>query len=229
MSRGWLVLDLCGPMLAFGGVAIDQVGPTRSFPAASMLTGLLANALGWHWSDRDRHAALQERLIFAAAQTRGGDLVADTQNAKLDANDRGWTTRGAPDGREGGTYGAPHRRFREFLGDAHLVVAVRLSPEDATPSLDDLAGALDRPARPLFIGRKGCLPTRPIHRGCVSAGSAHDALLAAGCAGLRSQWPEGEGPEGDRRIDLPDIRNWRTGLHSGSRPVMEGRLMGTAP
>ena len=42
----WLVLHLEAPLLAFGGVAIDQIGIIRDFPAASMLTGLLANALG---------------------------------------------------------------------------------------------------------------------------------------------------------------------------------------
>ena len=43
----WLVLRLEAPLLAFGGVAIDQVGVTRDYPAASMLTGLLASALGY--------------------------------------------------------------------------------------------------------------------------------------------------------------------------------------
>lgn len=41
-----LILDLCGPMMVFGGVAVDQVGPVRDFPALSMTSGLVANALG---------------------------------------------------------------------------------------------------------------------------------------------------------------------------------------
>ena len=35
---------------------------------------------------------------------------------------------------------------------------------------------------------------------------------------------EGEGPDGDRILDLTDLRNWATGLHAGSRRVVEGRL-----
>jgi CRISPR-associated Cas5-like protein len=63
-------MRLEGPLLAFGGVAIDQVGITRDFPAASMLTGLLANALGWERPQWQAHQALQDRLIFAARRDR---------------------------------------------------------------------------------------------------------------------------------------------------------------
>ena len=54
MTRRWLVLCFRAPLMALGDITIDQVGPTRDFPSASMLTGLLANALGWHWSERQR-------------------------------------------------------------------------------------------------------------------------------------------------------------------------------
>ena len=41
-----------------------------------------------------------------------------------------------------------------------------------------------------------------------------------------------EGPESDTLVDhateLADLRNWRTGLHSGSRHVVEGLVMGEA-
>ena len=42
-----LIMRLESPLMAFGGEAIDNLGVIRSFPAASMLTGMLANALGW--------------------------------------------------------------------------------------------------------------------------------------------------------------------------------------
>lgn len=95
MNR-WLKLDLAGPMLAFGGVAIDHVGPTRDFPAASMLTGLFANALGWHWRDGAAHQSLQDRLVFGAAVIAEGRALTDSQNVRLEKTDRGWTTWGIP-------------------------------------------------------------------------------------------------------------------------------------
>ena len=230
-EHAWLVLRFEAPLLAFGGVRIDQVGPTREFPAASMLTGLLANALGLHWRDWQAHQQLQDRLVFGVRWEREGEAgpLVDIQNARMEKSDRAWTWRGEPESRAGASYGGPHRRHRSYLMDAALTVAARLAPSDTGPDLDALAAALERPARPLFIGRKGCLPSQPLLRGRVQAGTAYEALtviepLDAAAPDGRAQWPLGEGPGGDGVFDLCDLRNWRTGLHGGVRKVSEGRI-----
>ena len=97
-----LILNLESPLIAFGGETIDNLGIIRWFPATSMLTGLLANALGWRRTERERHQQLQDRLIFAARIDRepaGGVRMTDFQTARLGARDAGWTTRGQPEGR----------------------------------------------------------------------------------------------------------------------------------
>ena len=224
--------------MAFGGVAIDQVGPVLDFPAASMLTGLIGNALGWHWSQSAAHQSLQDRLTFAARRLRDGTRLTDTQNAQLAKTDKGWTTRGEPEGRGGASFSSPHRRFREYHADSSVRLVLRLEPAGGSPDLDQIAAALDRPARPLFIGRKPCLPSAPL----LAAGAARwvtaDTAYAALCAttetgGVRALWPENQGPsvgeEVDRIADWTDLRVWRTGLHGGSRRVVEGRVTPTAP
>ena len=238
----WLVLRLEAPLVAFGGVTIDQVGVTRDFPAASMMTGLLANALGLRRTQWQQHQALQDRLVFAARRERASPTgpLTDTQNARLAKADKGWTTRGTPEGRDGASYGAPHRRWRDYHADACVIVALRLAPADQGPDLDALAAALDRPARPLFIGRKPCLPSAPLrHRDMVTAPTAHAALERIpldrmpaerdASPPLRATWPLGDGPSsGDRVLrvlDLADLRNWRTGLHGGTRKVVEGHVV----
>jgi len=226
VTQRWLILDLCAPLMAFGGVAIDHVGPTRDFPAASMLTGLFGNALGWHWADWQAHQSLQDRLIFAARIDEEGRTITDSQNAKLEKSDRGWTTLGKPEGRGGASYDAPHRRRRDYMADARVAVVLRLIDADLAPTLDHLAEALNRPARPLYIGRKPCLPTRPMFAGWTTAAPAHAALSGTGQPQARAQWPDGEGPTGDTTLHLPDLRNWRSGLHGGSRLVIRGRIPG---
>lgn len=232
MTHCWLVLRVQAPMIAFGGVAIDHVGPTRNFPAASMLTGMIGNALGWGWSDKDFHQSIQDRLIFAALQDRGGTHIEDTQNAQLAKDDKGWTSLGYPSGRSGASYGAPHRRIREYLADASLRLVLRLESEDESPTLGDLARAFDKPARPLFFGRKPCLPSMPLlepeSSRWIVADTAWEALcnLSGTETQLRAQWPVNEGPMVgefvDRVVDLADLRNWHTGLHADMRQVVHG-------
>ena len=234
MTHRWLVLRLEAPLMAFGGVAIDQVGPVRDFPAASMLTGLLGNALGWHWSDSERLQALQDRLTFAARRDHEGTLLTDTQNAQLAKADKGWTTRGTPEGRDGASYHAPHRRLRDYHADASVRIVLRLEPPDEAPDLDRIADALDRPARPLYLGRKPCLPSTPLlptgATRWVTGETAYAALstLPGAEDAARALWPEDQGPRTgrgvDRIADWADLRVWRTGLHGGSRKVVEGRV-----
>ena len=92
---------------------------------------------------------------------------------------------------------------------------------------DELADALDRPTRPLFIGRKSCLPSCRVFAGWQEADNMLHALQSAQLPEqtlrFRVQWPDGEGTlAGDRQIDLCDERNWVSGVHGGWRPVREG-------
>lgn len=247
-----LLLNLEAPLLAFGGDTIDNYGVIRDFPAASMLTGLLANALGWRRIERERHQRLQERLVFAARIDRepaGGVRLTDFQTAQLNKNDRGWTTRGIPEGRAGGanTYDAPHLRYRDYWADMRVTVALRLEPAADSPTLDDLAAALEEPQRPLFIGRKPCLPSGRLCQGVSGKGTTALAALMdmpieepieqlkrSDDELVRLLWPASEGvddaPEGEgvqvsRTYQLTDERNWVSGLHGGGRLVCDG----TAP
>ena len=234
-----LIMTLESPLMAFGGETIDNYGVIRPFPAASMLTGLLANALGWRRVDARRHQGLQDRLVFAARIDRephGGLRITDFQTAQLCVNDQGWTTRGMPEGRAGGanTYNAPHLRYRDYFADMSVTVALRLEPSDREPTLEMLADALQHPARPLFIGRKPCLPSAPLCRGLQDSASTLGALLATPIEpgqraeeGVRLMWPDGEEATAvhiNNTYMLTDQRNWASGLHGGGRLVHEGSL-----
>ena len=240
-----LILNLEAPLMAFGGETIDNYGVIRPFPSASMLTGLLANALGWRRVEAERHQQLQDRLVFAARIDRtpyGGLRMRDYQTALLFQDDRGWTTRGQPEGRETSpTYRAApgetrksltQQRYRDYWADMRVTVALRLNPEADDPTLDRLAAALQEPARPLFIGRKPCLPSGRLFNGFAEGRTVLEALRNASLKEeskdadtLRVMWPDGEGIEGvdaNHRYMLTDQRNWVSGLHGGGRWVCEG-------
>jgi CRISPR system Cascade subunit CasD len=48
---------------------------------------------------------------------------------------------------------------------------------------------------------------------------------------MRALWPPSEGPQSGAQVHrilaLPDLRNWKTGLHGGSRTVVEGEVVVT--
>lgn len=159
-----LLLRLEAPLMSFGTLAVDANRPVQRWPAVSMLTGLLANALGWRRTDVWALEDLQSRLRWAARLDRPGEPLLDFQTAQLDKKDQGWTTYGTPEGRDGGddTYKPPHIRQREYRADASVAVALRLDPPEPAPTLQNLAEALRRPRRPLFIGRKNCQPSLPL-------------------------------------------------------------------
>ncbi len=226
-----LLLLLEGPLSAYGAEAVDARGVVRDWPGASLLTGLLANALGLTRAQREAHQALQDRLRFAVRLDRPGRRLTDFQTAKLSGDDRGWTTRGVPEGRAGGagTYLGPHIRYRAHLADQAVLVALHLEPADETPTLEDLAVALDAPARPLFLGRKACPPAGPINGGFVEAPTLAAAL--AGAAPLDDAeadpivvLPGDTAPARFERLTVCDRRNWISGVHGGLRVFRRGRL-----
>ena len=230
----WMHLRLEAPLASFGGEAIDPQGVIYDFPAQSMLTGLFANALGWTRSMKKEHQMLQDRIVFGAVHDEDPTFgrMTDYQTAQLGKADTAWSTRGTPIGRAGGanTYSGAHRRWRDYHCDLRLSVVVRLDPEHGAPTLEDLAVAIERPARPLFIGRKPCLPTIPIFRGWVQERNIRAALRSVAPAGRRcpAAWPYAAGTdEADITMFVTDERNWISGLHGGARRICRGRLEGT--
>lgn len=248
-----LILRLEAPLLSFGGVAIDERRPTEDYPAASMLTGLLANALGWHHRDWRLLDRLQARLRFAARRDRAGTRLDDFHTVDLgqDFMLRGWTTRGKVEGRKGASGKGTHIRDRRYWADVAYTVALCLDPAEEAPTVDALAEAVQRPERPLFLGRKTCLPSRPLvdsaAKSTVRAPSLLDALRrvprwtrACSPPGVRSRrvhapvpetmrawWPEDE-PAGEshveRLVPVRDRRDWRNQVHMGRRFMAEGDL-----
>ena len=234
----WMHLRLEALMASFGGEAIDNRGVIRNFPAQSMVTGLFANALGWTRWMRSEHQRLQDRILFGAVHDADPDTLrmTDYQTAQLRKADKGWTTRGRPLGRAGGANTYPtHQRWRDYHSDLRMSLVVQLNPEGEDPTLERLAAAMQRPVRPLFIGRKPCLPSTPLYAGNREADSALAALIKTPVESddalldtdIRLLWQDGEASEQARAVNtymLTDERNWRSGLHGGGRLVHEGTL-----
>lgn len=231
-----LVLHIEAPLVAFGDVMVDNLGRIGEVPSLSAMTGLLGNALGFDRTERAALARLQERLRFACRIDARGPRLTDMQTAKLAQKDLWWTTRGVFS-RDGGaaTYNSPHIRLRDFDTDARLAVVCALDPADEPPTVADVASALERPARPLFVGRKPCLPSRPMLGGVVEAKTLLDALCQVPWSSgqvdrepperLLVRLPADEAsPIPLRRVQHADRRDWQAGPHMGFGESLVGYL-----
>lgn len=230
-----LLLRFDAPLMSFGDVVVDQINPTWRFPGASMLAGLLGNAMGWDHRDTSMLQSLQQRLRFAARWDAEPEPLTDYQTVDLGQDfmvATGWTTRGYREDRgSGAATSGTHQRWRDHWANGVLTLALALDGA-GEPSLEALEGALLRPARPLFIGRKPCLPAGPILLGRRQALGVKLALAAEPLAdiGPRSRaqrvsaiWPldEGDGAQHDERHDL---RDWANNIHRGSQRYALGFL-----
>lgn len=236
MNR-FLLLRLEGPLQAWGDVAHDVHRPTRAFPSRSALTGLLASALGWTYADGARTNALQDALHFAVMAERDGTVITDYQTAELARVTEGWTHWGIEKRdiqnvlRTDRVYGRAPRLtstqqlWKRYLADASFLVVLGLH-DGAPVTLDSIAAALRRPARPLFLGRRACLPACPLLEGETEALRPYDALLAhAPVRGARCWYESADGPpclEG--MFDLWDRRDFVSGRFEGARTLVEGRV-----
>jgi CRISPR system Cascade subunit CasD len=227
-----LLLRFDAPLMSFGGPIIDNHGIIQPYPALSMISGLLANALGYDHGEYDAIQRLQARLEYASRQDQKAIRLRDYQTVDLGqesmSDDLAWTTWGYLERRRGGSAGSGTQiRLRDYWADAIYTVALTLNPADESPKIDDLQQALIAPERPLFIGRKACLPAARIMLGRVRAGELldplRDAKWAKGTGVFPAWWPTSPGNEANRR-PVTDTRDWANQIHVGERWIAMGKV-----
>ncbi len=235
-----LILRLAAPMMALGGAIVDNFGIIREFPALSMVTGMLGNALGYEHRDSIKLQLLQDNLHIAIRCDSPGKKLIDYQTVDLGQEclkETGWTTRHKVEVREGASGLRTHLRYRHYWSDAVYTVAVTLNPLVEGITVDCLEQALLYPVRPLFIGRKCCIPSEPIFFGKMYAKSLLEALssvplskkVLSMCGNTNSSlsvWCSIEEELGGKIYTFPvtDERDWMNQIHCGRRMIKTGTI-----
>lgn len=225
--------------MSFGDVVVDHFNRTQRFPYRSMLTGLFANALGWDRRETALHEELQTRIRYAARVDLPGQVVRDYQTVDFSpggpsASELAWTTRNQLEPRKGQSGDGTHIRLRDYVADGLVAVAVTLAHSGDGLSVGDVKQALMAPARPLFLGRKCCLPSCPVFIKEMEASSPREAL-----ANLPVLTRPGEtavqtsvamiseatlGSHGGLPVYRTEDKDWNNSIHVGRRRYVEERI-----
>jgi CRISPR system Cascade subunit CasD len=167
-----LLIRLAGTLQSWGEASAFNHRRTRPKPTKSGIVGLLAAAQG-----RPRHAPLEDlaNLRLGVRVDQPGTLLRDYHTVS-DYRGRplpqaGVSAKGVQKPTSPAKYTHVTQRF--YLQDAVFLAAVA-GPADL---IDTLATALTRPAFPLALGRRSCVPTQPIFLS-VRTGTLEDILRA---------------------------------------------------
>ena len=216
-----LLLRLEGPLQSWGGRSRWDVRDTEAEPTKSGVIGLLGCALGYGIGDRRLETELDAGLLFGVRVERAGRRVRDYQTIAgfLPTADGRYKHTGVktstnlralqddPDV-EPATVQSP----RFYLEDAAFLVGLagREANSAADALLDRCAAAMRDPQWPLYLGRKACVPTRPIMEEVTDRYESLEAALR------QHPWSWLGGGARERRSR--DSRN-------PTRPVAEERLV----
>ncbi len=232
-----LIMRIDAPIVSFGAPIVDNYGKIYPFPLKSLITGLLGSALGYNRYDHQLLNALQSRIEYAVRTDKPGILMSDYQVVDLSQKELqipGWTTSGIPDERKGSAAASTHLRYRDYIADAVYTIVIALKTPDSTPTIDEIAHALQYPVHPLFIGRKTCIPSLPLYHSITDASSLYEALCSAPLSERHSiteqyeafipatQCPEQINPE--EIFVVSEKRDWQSMIHTGSTTIYRCKI-----
>ena len=147
--RSLLILRLEGALQSWGENSKWDSRDTAALPTKSGVIGLLACALGWQRGEAST-AALYDRIQIAVRADRPGVPMVDYHTVT------GCPLRNA-EGKPRST-GNTIVSYRQYLQDASFLVV--LQTEEETRHM--LENALRQPRWCLYLGRKNCVPSRPV-------------------------------------------------------------------
>jgi len=164
-----LLLRLEGPQQSWGMRSRWDVRDTGLEPTKSGVIGLLGCALGLGRGDT-RLEELDHELVFGVRVDRPGVVATDFQTVTgyhrtaagefKHSDGTAKSLRKAMEHNES-TIVSP----RDYLHDASFLVALAVQPEHRVGNdglLERLKDHLESPKWPLYLGRKSCVPTRPV-------------------------------------------------------------------
>lgn len=215
MATRYLLLWLQAPLQSWGHDSKFGRRDTLNFPTRSGVMGLLCCALGAGGEQKELLAEFlplkQTVISFVRCKnerkTAREPLLRDFHMVGSGYDDKDpWQTLLIPKTADGkkAVGGGTKITYRYYLQDAFFAVVLEVPSEKA----EMLANALQQPVWDLYLGRKSCVPTDLIYRGCFA--TDNEAITQASTIAQEKSLLEdfrvkdGE-HEGDEVLTLNDV------------------------
>ncbi|MCP3670538.1 MAG: type I-E CRISPR-associated protein Cas5/CasD [Gammaproteobacteria bacterium] len=174
--KEYLLFHLYGPMAAWGDTAVGEFRPSHNHPTRTAVLGLVAAALGIRRHEEERLQALEQSCLVAVRLDATGEVLRDYHTTQVPPEQRKvrhYTRRDELNASKLHTILSQ----RDYLTDAAATIA--LSATDDPPiRLQQMAEALQRPALPLYLGRKSCPLALPLEPRLIKANDLKTAFDA---------------------------------------------------
>lgn len=206
----YLLFSLYGPMAAWGDTAVGEFRPSHPHPTRTGVLGLVAAALGIRSHEEERLQQLDRSCRVAIRLDAPGELLRDyhtvqappqaalkghwvqTRKDEVAALERYWR-------KNNKTAQASPISLRDYRTDSAATIALSLRDEaEIEITLATMQQALQRPALPLYLGRKSCPLALPLQPRIIQADTLRAAFAAmADPLGLIRQITHGLQNHGD--------------------------------
>lgn len=173
-----LIFQLQAPLSSWGEVAVGEYRPSAEYPSQSAIQGLLGAALGIDRDDDAAQTALRSGYRLAVGVLSQGRLLRDFHTAQVPSRT---DLKKRPHATRRDELSLPKSDLntilssRDYRQDAAALVAVQ-TVANAPYSLAQLAEALKKPKFVLYLGRKSCPVSVPLHPRVLSAATINTAF-----------------------------------------------------
>lgn len=161
--KDYLVFQLYGPMASWGEIAVGEMRHSAHYPSKSALIGLIGAALGVERTNEMEQKKLTDSFYFFVKLISSGSYLQDYH-----------TTQSAPSLKKRGYHSrreifTTHKKkpdailsTREYRADSLAIVAIS-EQINAKYSLKLVEEAMHKPKFHLYLGRKSCPLSLPLH------------------------------------------------------------------
>jgi CRISPR system Cascade subunit CasD len=180
--REFLIFRLYGPMASWGDIAVGAIRPTSDPPSKSAVMGLLAAAMGIRRDEEERQRELAEGYLMAIRIDSPGILVRDYHTAQVPPTGKGKMKYHFSTRKE--ELAVPKDELstilssRDYRCDAVYTICLWGRTLSPPYPVETIKTRLENPAFVLYLGRKSCPLSLPVHAQIVMADTLAEAMGA---------------------------------------------------